>query len=140
MAAAAVITDLVGVIIWTEDVARLAAFYRDTLGLPVHSERADFVAFDLPHGRRLSIGRHSRVRGRARDPYRIMLNLGVRDIQDAHRALTGRGVTFVREPERELWGGWIATLADPDGNMLQLFQLPPEQTQMRARPSHASRK
>ena len=118
------ITDMVGVIIWTEDVTRLAAFYRDTLGLPVHSERADFVAFDLPHGQRLSIGQHSRVRGRARDPYRIMLNMGVRDIQDAHRTLSERGVPFIRAPEREHWGGWIATFADPDGNLLQLLQQP----------------
>jgi len=27
-------------------------------------------------------------------------------------------------PEREHWGGWIATLQDPDGNILQLLQLP----------------
>lgn len=118
------ITDMAGVIIWTEDVTRLAAFYRDTLGLPVHSERAEFAAFDLPHGLRLSIGQHSRVRGRARDPYRIMLNLGVRDIQDAHRTLSERGVPFIRAPEREHWGGWIATLADPDGNLLQFLQQP----------------
>jgi predicted enzyme related to lactoylglutathione lyase len=25
---------------------------------------------------------------------------------------------------REHWGGWIITLQDPDGNILQLLQLP----------------
>lgn len=25
---------------------------------------------------------------------------------------------------RERWGGWIAALQDPDGNILQLLQLP----------------
>ena len=29
-----------------------------------------------------------------------------------------------RAPEREEWGGWVATFADPDGNVLQLMQLP----------------
>ncbi|MBI4308239.1 MAG: VOC family protein [Chloroflexi bacterium] len=123
------IRDLVGVIIWTEDVARLAAFYRDVLWLPVHSERPDFIAFDLPHGRRLSIGRHSGVRGQSQDPYRIMLNLGVDDIHAVHRALRQRGVPFLRPPEQEHWGGWVATLTDPDGNILQLFQTKAESGQ-----------
>ena len=34
------------------------------------------------------------------------------------------GVVFTRAPEREEWGGWVATFADPDGNVLQLMQLP----------------
>jgi predicted enzyme related to lactoylglutathione lyase len=33
-------------------------------------------------------------------------------------------VEFIRQPEREQWGGWIATFKDPDGNILQLLQLP----------------
>jgi len=119
------IRDLVGVIIWTEDVAPLVAFYRDVLGLRARSERPDFAAFELLHGRRLSIGRHSQVRGQARDPNRIMLNLGVEDIHGVHQALRARGVPFLRPPEREHWGGWVATLADPDGNILQLLQPPP---------------
>jgi uncharacterized glyoxalase superfamily protein PhnB len=31
---------------------------------------------------------------------------------------------FTRPPEREDWGGHVATLLDPDGNVVQLFQLP----------------
>jgi predicted enzyme related to lactoylglutathione lyase len=33
-------------------------------------------------------------------------------------------VDFTRAPAREEWGGWVATFADPDGNVLQLMQLP----------------
>ena len=32
------------------------------------------------------------------------------------------GVTFTREPSQEPWGGWIATIRDPDGNVVQLLQ------------------
>ena len=55
-----------------------------------------------------------------------MINFDVKDIHTAHRTLVDRGVEFTRPPEQEHWGGWVATLLDPDGNMLQLLQQPPE--------------
>jgi predicted enzyme related to lactoylglutathione lyase len=119
-----VIDFFAGVNIWTEDLATMVQFYRDTLELPVHSVHTDFAAFELG-GIRVSVGLHSGIRGPARDPKRIMLNLGVDDIQAAYRALTSKGVDFVRPPEREHWGGWVATFADPDGNLLQLLQTHP---------------
>ena len=114
---------LVGVIIWTEDLDRLLAFYRDTLGLQPHSVRPDFVSFRWG-GMRLGIGKHSEVTGRSKEPYRVMVNLGVDDIHREYRVLVGKGVQFVRPPEREHWGGWVSTLSDPDGNTIQLMQFP----------------
>ena len=116
---------VIGVIIWTEDLDRLLKFYRDTLGLTPHSTRPDFVAFrwgDM----RLSIGRHSHVKGPSSEPYRVMVNLGVSDIHALHRELEAKGVQFSRPPEQEHWGGWVATMSDPDGNTLQLMQQPPD--------------
>lgn len=112
-----------GVIIWTDDLERLLAFYRDTLGLTPHSVRPGFVAFRWGE-MRLSIGAHSQVTGQARDPYRIMINLAVNDIHKAYETLCARGVKFLRPPEKEHWGGWVSTFADPDGNILQLLQQP----------------
>jgi len=117
------IQGLAGVIIWTVDLDRLVAFYRDTLGLTPHSVRPDFVAFSFGDVR-LSLGRHSEVTGPSRDPYRIMVNLAVEDIQAVTVRLRQRGVAFVREPEQEQWGGWVATFRDPAGNLLQLLQQP----------------
>ena len=114
---------VVGVVIWTDDLERLVSFYRDTLGFEPHSVRPDFVAFkwgDI----RLSIGKHSEIKGSARDPYRIMVNLRVADIHEVHSSLTAKGVSFLRAPEREHWGGWVCTFTDPDGNVLQLLQQP----------------
>ena len=119
------IEGVVGVVIWTEDLETLVEFYRDMLGLTPHSVRPDFVAFRW-NEMRLSIGKHSEVRGRSGEPYRVMVNLGVSDIQRLHRELTAKGVPFLRPPEQEHWGGWVATLSDPDGNTLQLIQQPPE--------------
>ena len=42
----------------------------------------------------------------------------------AYERLRRGGVVFTRPPEREDWGGQVATFADPDGNVLQLMQLP----------------
>jgi predicted enzyme related to lactoylglutathione lyase len=122
---AGTIEGLAGVLIWTE-AARfpaMARFYRDTLGLVPRSVKSDFINFDW-RGVRLSVGVHDRVAGTNRDPLRVMINLTVADIHAVHERLVGAGVAFTREPAREDWGGWVATFADPDGNVLQLMQLP----------------
>jgi catechol 2,3-dioxygenase-like lactoylglutathione lyase family enzyme len=101
------IEELVGVNVWTEDLERLLIFYRDVLGLRLHHHHhGNFANFVFGHIR-LNLGWHDMVQGRASDPYRIMINLGVE---------------FIREPEQEIWGGWVSTLLDPDGNTLQLLQ------------------
>lgn len=119
------IESLAGVIMWTDRLDRMSVFYRETLQLPLHSERPHFVAFQLGEAR-LSVGVHSEVHGPAREPVRVTVNLNVRDIHAAYEELIARGVTFVRPPEREHWGGWVASLRDPDGNLLQLLQQPDE--------------
>jgi predicted enzyme related to lactoylglutathione lyase len=122
---AASIDGLAGVLIWTEAdrFPAMARFYRDTLGLTPRSAKPDFINFDWS-GVRLSIGVHSAVGGPSREPARIMINLTVTDIHAVHARLSHAGVVFTRPPAREEWGGWVATFADPDGNVLQLMQLP----------------
>ena len=119
------IEELAGVLIWTaaDRFPAMARFYRETLGLVPRSDKADFVNFDWS-GVRLSVGVHDRVEGTSRDPLRLMINLTVTDIRAVHDRLVRAGVVFTRAPEREDWGGWVATFADPDGNVLQLMQLP----------------
>ena len=51
-----------------------------------------------------------------------MVHYGVDDIHAEYARLAGLGVEFIRSPEQEDWGGWVATLSDPDGNILQLLQ------------------
>ena len=116
------ITGVVGVTIWTENLGRMFHFYHDILQLPLHSRHEDWIAFDLG-GIRYNIGLHDRVQGVNQDPYRFMPHLGVDDIYRECRRLKKEGVEFIREPEQEHWGGWVATIKDPDGNILQLLQL-----------------
>ena len=114
-----------GVIIWTDNLPRLRRFYCDTLGLKPHSDRDYFVSFKWG-GLRFSIGSHDRVHGRARDPYRVMVNFDVDDIHVFHDAVAAKGVDFLRVPEKEHWGGWVASFQDPDGNIIQVLEQPPE--------------
>ncbi len=117
------IEGLAGVIVWTDDLERLFRFYRDVLGLAPHSIRPNFISFKWGDVR-LGLGKHSEVEGSTKDPYRIMVNLGVDDIHAQCDRLRQKGVVFEREPEKEHWGGWVATFSDPDGNALQLLQQP----------------
>ncbi len=112
------IGDLIGAIIWTEDLARLLQFYRDTLGQKTSMESDAFVMFG---DGRFAIGKHSEVKGASRDPNRIMLNFETTDAQADYEELTGKGVEFTRPPSQD--GELIiATFKDPDGNVLQLLQ------------------
>ena len=117
------IQGIAGIVIFTENARAMTEFYRDVLGLLPHSVRPDGVQFkwgDL----RLTINPHSEVHGETSEPFRIMINLAVRDIHAAAERLRAGGVHFIREPGRERWG-WLATFHDPDRNTLQLLQNDP---------------
>ena len=64
---------------------------------------------------------HSAVSGPTKEPARVLVNF---DVDDA-RALEGRlneiGATWIRPVEQESFG-LIGTVADPDGNYLQIIQ------------------
>lgn len=116
---------VLGVLIWTSEdrFPAMRDFYRETLGLAPRSVKPRFINFEWGDFR-LSVGVHDDVSGANADPLRIMLNLGVGDIEAVHTRLRAAGIEFSRPPEPEPWGGIVATFQDPDGNTLQLMQLP----------------
>lgn len=119
------VTDLTGVLIHTtlERHASMRAFYVEALGLTPRSDRDGFVNFEFGD-RRLTITLHDGVRGRAREPVRIMINFEVDDIDRTYEALIRHGAPDIRPPSQESWGGRVATSADPDGNIIQLMEFP----------------
>ena len=117
--------DIAGVVFWTDNLEEMTRFYRDILGLPLHSVHDDFVAFEIKPGVRLNLGTHSRVQGMSRDPFRTQWSTSRSTTSTpSPTGSRGRGAVILREPELETWGGWVATFQDPDGNVLQLLQLP----------------
>ena len=99
------ITGVVGVTFWTDDLEKMFHFYNGVLQLPLHSRHPDFIAFELGEVR-FNIGLHDRVAGQSRDSYRFMPHLGVDDIHAVAARLVEAGVEFIRDPEAgEL--GWL---------------------------------
>jgi predicted enzyme related to lactoylglutathione lyase len=110
------ITGLAGASIWSEDHTRLLPFYRDVLGLEVSVQTPGFVVLGG-----LGLGTHSEVRGRNADPARHMVGLTTSDVAADWKRLKDAGVEFVEDP-RDYGNLIIATLKDPEGNLVQLFQ------------------
>ncbi len=114
---------LANVTIWSHDLTNLLPFYRDTLGLKVAMQGERFVAFgEREDEAGLGLGSHSEVKGSASDPYRHMVGFESDDLDADYRRLTAAGVEFIESPT-EYDGMRIATLKDPEGNLVQLFQM-----------------
>jgi predicted enzyme related to lactoylglutathione lyase len=112
----AMITGLAGASIWSEDLNNLLPFYRDVLGLAVTVQTPGFVVLGG-----LGLGTHSEVRGRNADPARHMVGLKTNEITVDWKRLKDAGVEFVEDPT-DYGNLRIATLKDPEGNLVQLFQ------------------
>jgi predicted enzyme related to lactoylglutathione lyase len=105
---------------------RMVAFYRDVLQLPPDPAFEQFGGGGfLAGGATIVIDGHSETVGQAKEPSRFLVDFTVPDLAAEKTRLEAAGVTFIREPSREMWGGLVATFLDPDGNYLQLFELPP---------------
>jgi predicted enzyme related to lactoylglutathione lyase len=116
------IKGLAGATIWSEDLNnQLLPFYRDVLGLPVRNQTPEFVVFGEAGAPALGLGTHSEVRGRNADPARHMVGLSASDVTADWKRLKAAGVEFVEDP-KDYGLLWIATLKDPEGNLVQLLQ------------------
>jgi predicted enzyme related to lactoylglutathione lyase len=115
------IKGLRGASIWSEDVKNLLPFYRDILGLKVGFEMPGFVLLGDPGGVGLALGTHSEVRGRNNDPARHMVGLASDDVKADAKRLKAAGVEFVEDPT-DYDTMRVATLKDPEGNLVQLLQ------------------
>jgi len=118
------ITQFSGTTIWSEDLNNLLSFYRDVLGLKVAHQSQDFVVLGEDQSDRatLALGTHSEVHGRNSDPARHMVAFTSDDLTADWQRLKDAGVEFIEDPTD--YGGdmSIATLKDPEGNLVQLWQ------------------
>jgi len=110
--------------IWSEDLNNLLPFYRDVVGLNVGMESPGFVILGDPNVPAVALGTHSEVRGPAKEPARHIVALETDDVDAEFARLKGRGVTFIEEPSSPGPGVRVATFTDPEGNLLQLVQVP----------------
>lgn len=114
--------NLNSIMLGTSQIKEMAAFYEK-----VFARKADMVDGEW-HGWQvgsafLTIGTHSEVKGQAKEPQRIILNLETKEIKEEFERIKATGATVVKElygMEGEE-GMQIATFADPDGNYFQLM-------------------
>ncbi len=118
--------DIAAVRVFVTDLGRAEAWYRGVLEAPPTAGGVDdgFVVFDT--GCQLVL---EPVTGDSEIPADQLvgrftgISFAVADIDGACRRLVAGGAT-VGDPEPQGWGGVLATIADPDGNRLQLVQYP----------------
>jgi len=115
------IKGLSGATIWSEDLGNLLPFYRDVLGLPVGIQIPGFVVLGNLDAPALALGTHSEVRGRNADPSRHMVGFTTDDVRADWKRLKDAGVEFIEDPT-EYGKHRIATLKDPEGNLIQLLE------------------
>lgn len=112
--------NLNSIMIGTSQVEVLADFYAKVLGRPADMHDGPYYGWQVGSSF-LTVGEHSEVHGQSREPARIMLNFETREVKAEFERLKELGATVIKEPYSMDGNGWIATLADPDGNFLQLM-------------------
>lgn len=111
---------LYGVAIFVSDIARATEFYRDVLELPVTKQGSfGLELFEGP----AHVGVHPAVHPDARQLVgrHTGITLYVPDLLHYCGVLHDRKVRFVAEPTQQSWG-IMAMIADPDGNLLALWE------------------
>ncbi len=112
--------NLNNIMLGTEDSKKLADFYEKIL-----DKKPDMVDGENWYGWSIgktffSIGNHSEVKGRSREPQRIIMNFETKDVKEEFERIEKLGAKVVKEPY-DMGGAWIATFEDPDGNYFQLM-------------------
>jgi predicted enzyme related to lactoylglutathione lyase len=114
--------NLNGVQIGASDAKKLAEFYTKAFGEPKWAMPGDWYGWDIGSGH-LFFGPHSEVSGIASEPQRVMIALEDTDVQGAYAKLIAAGASEVAKPNNpdpSIQDFWQATVADPEGNYLQL--------------------
>lgn len=123
------ILGLESLLIGSKSAKKLAAFYRDIVGLKVAFEGVmgenDEEYYELKTGKGPSIGvmDHSKVKGKNQNPEQVIFNLEVDDIKKEVARLKRAKAKLIQDTYHVEGYGYIATFADVDGNYFQLVQV-----------------
>ena len=116
--------NLNSIMLGSEDPKALADFYGKVLQKKPDMEDSNYIGF-LAGSSFLSIGPHDKVKGKSKEPERIIYFFETKEVQkEFDRIKEIAGATVVQEPYNPGPAGddsmQLATLADPDGNYFQL--------------------
>ena len=110
-----------GILVGSENPDRLKEYYTKLFGKPTFEDETYF-GWQFGEGG-VSFGPHTDVKGKNREPGRVIWNLETPDVQGEFAKLKAAGATVVKEPydPAESSGMLITTFSDPDNNYFQLM-------------------
>ena len=112
------------VLIWSEDYKALATWYKEKFGFKEIEEltHPDDTGIGLEVGEvYFWVGKHSKVKGKNKDPYRIMINFSVDSVNKGYKRLLSKGVECIARPfKAPTFDSYFATFKDLDGNIVQI--------------------
>lgn len=120
MRAALLSPSLYSVAIFVNDIAQAVDFYRNTLGLPM-TKQGSFGAEFLEGETHVGVHPATHPEAKSLVGRHTGITLFVPDLLHYCGELHDRGVRFITEPTQQSWG-IMAMVADPDGNVLALWE------------------
>jgi predicted enzyme related to lactoylglutathione lyase len=111
---------LYSIAIFVRELGPAVEFYRDKLGLPI-AKQGSFGAEFFTDGTRIGVHPAVHQDARALVGRHTGITLFVPGLLHFCGELHERGVRFVTEPTQQSWG-IMAMVADPDGNVLALWE------------------
>lgn len=119
---------LTATVVFVKDLATCTAFYLDTLNLSESFRDDVSIGFKMGDQDFLllketaaaeMVGDRALAQGAG---HRVLLCIGVENVDAACAALTAKGVALIKPPKDQAWGRRTAYFADPEGNLWELWQ------------------
>jgi predicted enzyme related to lactoylglutathione lyase len=113
--------NLNSILIGSENPQGLTDYYNSLFGKPTW-QGGPFNGWQIGGGS-VTVGPHDQVKGKNREPGRVIWNIETPDVKGEFDRLKAAGATVVQEPYQpdEAPEMWIATFSDPDDNYFQLI-------------------
>ncbi len=121
------ITGVGGIFVRSKDPARLAAWYRDVLGIAVETRGGAPLRYDAPGHPQVLVW--NALSGTSKYPAPstrdFMLDFAVDDLDAFVARLQSKGVTILKRDDSDS-SGRFAWILDPDGTKIELWQPKPK--------------
>lgn len=101
-------------------------FYKDTLGLPIKTESADWTEF-FSDGTVLAL-HPAKKKYKLKAGPNILIGFMVSDLDDSVKQLKKKKVKFFKKPNEEPFGKHTI-IVDPDGHLISIVQLKAKPTE-----------
>lgn len=110
------------ILLSSDNTREMIAFYTKVFDKKPEWAEEDWAGFQVGNGF-FSIGPHDKVKGKSKQPERILFNFETPDVSLEFDRIKELGANVVAQPYemKGMKGMWIATFSDPDGNYLQLM-------------------